>query len=374
LRNDCEFVGFLSPDSHRRADRAALNIRDLIARYGRINNMKVYAFLLAIFGLTRVASAGEATAPDWVKVTERAGWQPRDSQGEVVYNGRLWIFGGWFDSYSGPPRDVWSSANGKDWNRVVENAAWKHSDLGMTVVFDGKMWFMGGWYNGRLPGHSASNAVWWSTDGATWEQAARASAWSPRIAAATVVYKGKMWLLGGTEDYYFGDGRSLKNDVWSSADGKTWVLATDHAGWSPRAYHQAAVLNGKIYLFGGGNYVPNYQAFNDVWSSDDGAHWTKEIESAPWHPRLWFSSVVYRDRIWVLGGWSNNPSKNWDDIWYSKDGRDWKPLKSKVVWKERHEHSAFVFQDKIWVAGGHATPLSSEVWSLDIPDGWFQGK
>jgi hypothetical protein len=48
--------------------------------------------------------------------------------------------------------------------------------------------------------------------------------------------------------------------------------------------------------------------------------------------------------------------------------------KSRVVWKERHEHSAFVFQDKIWVAGGHAKPLSSEVWSLDIPDGWFQGK
>jgi Kelch motif len=336
--------------------------------------MKTHGLLLLIAVLAAVPVAGEEKAPDWIKVTERAGWQPRDSQGELVYKDRLWILGGWFDSFSPPPRDVWSSADGKSWNRITENAGWKHSDLGMSLVFDDKMWFMGGWYNGRLPGHSASNEVWSSTDGATWQQAATRAAWPPRLAAAVVVFKGKMWLLGGTEDYYFGDDRSLKNDVWSSTDGTILSLATDHAGWSPRAYHQAAVLNGRIYIFGGGNYVPAYRAFNDVWSSADGAHWTREIESAPWHTRLWFSSVVYRDRIWILGGWSNNPAINRGDVWYSRNGRDWAPLKSDVIWKERHEHSAFVFQDKIWVAGGHAKPLSSEVWSLDIPQAWFQGR
>ena len=81
-----------------------------------------------------------------------------------------------------------------------------------------------------------------------------------------------MWLLGGTENYYFGDNSSLKNDVWYSEDGKTWTLATADAGWSPRAYHQAAVLNDRIYVFGGGNYVPKYEAYNDVWSSSDGVH------------------------------------------------------------------------------------------------------
>ncbi|MBT4868344.1 MAG: galactose oxidase, partial [Planctomycetaceae bacterium] len=44
--------------------------------------------------------------------------------------------------------------------------------------------------------------------------------------------------------------------------------------------------------------------------------------------------------------------------------------KSPVTWKERHEHSVYVFQDKLWVAGGHARPLSSEVWSLQLPKGW----
>ena len=75
--------------------------------------------------------------------------------------------------------------------------------------------------------------------------------------------------------------------------------------------------------------------------------------------------------MWVLGGWAKEPD-NFGDVWYSRDGRDWTQLRSEVVWEARHEHSALVFQDKIWVAGGHARPLDSEVWSLHIPEGWFE--
>jgi Kelch motif len=266
--------------------------------------------------------------------------------------------------------DVWNSADGKTWQLVNQNAPWKHSDLPMTLVFNDQMWFMGGWFNGRLPGHSASNEVWSSKDGVEWKQVTEHAAWKPRIAAATVAFRGKMWMLGGTQNYYFGDASSLTNDVWSSVDGQTWQLVTDNAAWSPRAYHQAVVLNDRIYLFGGGNYVPEYHANNDVWSSADGVDWKCETDHAPWSPRLWFSAVTHRDHMWVLGGWSNSPSRNWGDVWYSRDGRNWKQLKTASCWKERHEHSAYVFQDKLWIAGGHAQPLSSEVWALELPTDW----
>jgi Kelch motif len=320
------------------------------------------------------AVCAQQAAPDWVKVTDKAGWQQRDSQGEVAYGDQLWILGGWFDSFKPAPRDVWSTADGKNWKRVTAEAPWKHSDLSMSLVFDNRMWMLGGWYNGRMPGHEAGHEVWSSTDGADWEQATATAGWSARLAAATVVFRDKMWILGGTEDYYFGDAKSLKSDVWSSGDGKHWNLETAEAPWAPRAYHQAVALGGKIYVFGGGNYVPTYEAHADVWSSGDGKHWEKVTDKVPWHPRIWFSSVVYRDRMWVLGGWSNNPSRNWGDVWYSRDGKDWKQLESKVIWKERHEHSAYVWRDKIWIAGGHAQPLSSEVWSLEIPADWFAGE
>lgn len=333
------------------------------------NRFLSIAIMLAVVWSSLTTIAQEPSI-GWKRESASAQWQPRDSQGELVFDNKLWIFGGWFNSFEQPPRDVWSSPDGKQWQLVQKAAPWLHSDLPMSISFNNRMWMMGGWYNGRLPGHSASNQVWWSTDGAAWQKATDAAGWSPRIAAALVEFKGKLFLLGGTENYYFGDKSSLKNDVWSSENGADWTLVTGNAGWSPRAYHQAAVLDGKIYVFGGGNYVPEYHAVSDVWCSEDGANWTKLTESAPWHPRLWFSTAIYRDHIWVIGGWSNNPSKNWGDAWYSKDGQKWEQLSTNQTWKERHEHSAFVFQDKLWIAGGHAQPLSNEVWSLQLPKAW----
>lgn len=317
------------------------------------------------------ATASESE-PDWVRETDKADWQARDSQGEVVFRDALWILGGWFDSFSPPPRDVWSSVDGRNWKLVTRQAPWRHSDLPMTLVFKDRMWLLGGWADGRLPTHSASNEVWSSPDGAQWQQAAPHAAWSPRLAAGAVVFKDRMWILGGTENYYFGDLSSLRNDVWSSPDGVNWKQEVEHAPWPPRAYHQAVVFGDRIYLLGGGNYVPEYQAQHDVWSSTDGVHWQQETPQAAWHARLWFSAAVYRDHLWVLGGWSNNPAKNWGDVWYSADGKSWRELTTKTRWKERHEHSAFVWRDKLWIAGGHAQPLSGEVWSLEVSPEWLK--
>jgi hypothetical protein len=329
--------------------------------------------LLLIFKLVLavVVARAQGIKPQWERVTAHAAWQARDSQGELVYKNQLWILGGWFSSQAAPPRDVWSSSNGKDWKLVTATAPWKHSDLPMSMVFKNKMWMMGGWYNGRLPGHSASSEVWSSVNGATWKQETSSAQWSPRAAAAIVEFKEKIWLLGGTENYYFGDHASLKNDVWNSSDGKNWQLVTASAAWAPRAYHQAVVLNGKIFVMGGGNYVPQYEAFHDVWSSEDGVNWQMETAAAPWHPRIWFSSVVYRNRMWILGGWSNNPYKNWSDVWYSHDGKNWTEFMSDSTWKERHELSAYVFNDRIWIAGGMTPPLTNDVWSLYLPKKWF---
>lgn len=324
--------------------------------------MRAACWLFLICVSTAVAQV------DWV-LDGAAAWQARDSQAEWVFKNRMWIGGGWFNSNDAPPRDVWSSNDGKVWSLAAKEAPWIHSDLSMSLAFADKMWIMGGWHNGRLAGHSASNQVWSSNNGVKWEQVAISAGWSPRLAAGLVEHRGRMWMLGGTENYYFGDDTSLKNDVWSSADGKTWKQETAKAAWSPRAHFQAVTLNDKIYTLGGGNYVPSYQAKNDVWSSSDGVNWNCETEAAPWEPRLWFSAAVYRGRMWVLGGWSKERN-NFGDVWHSADGKNWQRLETKTCWKARHEHSVFVFKDMLWVAGGHARPLSSEVWSLSLPRDW----
>ncbi len=107
-----------------------------------------------------------------------------------------------------------------------------------------------------------------------------------------------------------------------------------------------------------------------MWSSRDGVHWTQATDKAPWHARIWFSALVYKNRMWVLGGWSNKPSQNWNDVWYSSDGANWKQLQTEQVWSKRHEHSAYVFDGKIWVVAGNAWPCTNDVWRLELPPDW----
>lgn len=312
----------------------------------------------------------ESATPNWVQVTAHADWHPRDSQGDIVFSDRMWILGGWLDSNSSPPRDVWSSGDGKDWTLATRAAPWRHSDFPMSVNYDGKMWVMGGWHNGRLSDASASNAVWSSKDGTDWKQETPHADWSPRLGSGIVTFNGKIWILGGTEQYYVGDSQSLKNDVWSSPDGIKWTRVTASAPWSPRAFLRAVVLENKLYVMGGGNYSPSYKAYNDVWSSSDGEHWECVTPNAEWCPRIWFSSVVYRNKVWVLGGWSDRPSRNWGDVWYSSDGKHWKQLQTKDCWAARHASATFVYRDAIWVAGGMVWPLTNEVWRLSLPTDW----
>src|SRR5438067_3626429 len=132
--------------------------------------MRGSVVVLSAFLLSPASAGSEPPPPDWVKVTGKAEWQPRDSSGEAVFKDQLWILGGWFDSFSAPPRDVWSSPDGKAWTLVTREAPWKHSDLPMTLVFRDRMWLLGGWFNGRLPGHSAGSEVWSSADGVRWER------------------------------------------------------------------------------------------------------------------------------------------------------------------------------------------------------------
>ena len=157
--------------------------------------------------------------------------------------------------------------------------------------------------------------------------------------------------------------------MWSTADGRNWTCEVELAAWDKRTHAQVTVFDNKLWIMGGGAWQPETIPRNDVWCSADGVTWEQVTHAAPWMARMWFSLVVYRGHLWVLGGW-NREDGNFGDVWYSSNGADWTQMTADVIWTKRHEHSAYVFDDKIWVAGGHAKPLNSEVWSLHLPVGW----
>jgi hypothetical protein len=126
----------------------------------------------------------------------------------------------------------------------------------------------------------------------------------------------------------------------------------------------SVVFKGRMWVLGGGTYdtpgVPQRKFYNDVWSSADGVRWTRHLEQAPWEPRQYHDVAVFDGRMWVLEGYSQGKG-NRRDVWYSEDGVRWSEL-SDTPWKPRHAASIFVHDDALWVVAGNN--MESDVWKL----------
>ncbi len=222
----------------------------------------------------------------WPSLGLATGWTDRYNHSALTFNNKIWVMGGF--SSSGNKNDVYYSTDGVNYTQATAAAGWSARNMFTAVVYDGKMWVMGGNDGAR------KNDVWYSTDGVTWTQATASAGWSIRDALTSFVYDGKMWIAGGYP---------YKNDVWYSTNGVNWTQATAAAGWSARNYIFSGIYNNKIWIMGGSsdNY-PGGVHLNDIWSSTDGATWTQVISSAAWSVRSDGESLVFNNKLWVIGG------------------------------------------------------------------------
>ena len=292
-------------------------------------------------------------------------WQGRCWFGAEVFNDEMWIMGGITD----PSHIViecaltaWSSAEGSTWveranTRTIafgENAlvydgklwsfpmvgnasystdgqVWTEFDsplnsifvLGRSAaVFDESMWLIGGIYvdfGGEGPSDVCLQRCYVSTDGSTWEQ--RPVPWCGRYGCVSLVFNGKLWLLGGGFDGSTLYRPVVGSDIWYTSDGSTWQQATEGAPWPARTYAAGVVADGKMWILGGEG--ADGGPLNDVWSSPDGVNWTEVSSSAQWPPRYGHKALVYNNRLWVMGGTAGELSGSgpqiatYNDVWYS---------------------------------------------------------
>jgi len=300
-------------------------------------------------GSYRITVIRPPPTPLWARVREHCPWASRDSAGEAVFGGRMWILGGWTPEFF---TDVWSSVDGRRWVHLAEIPSTVGIDLPLTFVHDGKLWV------------TCGAELWSTSDGSDWQLVTATTPWAGRIGMGGTVFRERMWVLGGrSRDRLF-------NDVWSSKDGVDWVLEDADAAWSKREPAGMVVAYAdKIWLLGGGvsHYHP-FIAHSDVWASEDGRQWAEILAAAPWRARIWGSAVVHLNRLWVLGGFRSEPRKeDLTDIWYSSDGLSWRQFRSATTWPARHEPSVLAFDGKLWVMGGAADGIRNDVWCLDVP-------
>lgn len=327
--------------------------------------------------LFSIIPSQEVKSYKWTKVTTEGPFAGRDGAGALTYKGKMYLLGGWNpgDKVHFPRicnNEVWSSVNGKDWTLEKPNtyldktfdpaSDWEGRHTAGYVIFKDKMWIVGGDGNQGYMIHD----TWNSSDGKKWTRVSgkETPPWAPRILHYTVAFKDWIWVMGGqTLPQFAPADQHYYSDVWRTKDGVKWEQVTPKAPWHHRGQiGHSAVFKGRIWILGGGTYdtptQPQRLFFHDVWSSEDGVNWECHVENAPWEPRQYHDVAVWDDKLWVLEGYYKANRK---DCWYSADGVNWYEVPN-TPWPERHAASPFVHDGSLWmVVGNNMTP---DVWRL----------
>ncbi len=248
------------------------------------------------------------------------------------------------------------------WEQVTLKAAFAGRDGAGAVVFKDRMWLLGGWNPGdkvHFP-TICNSEVWSSADGKEWLLALLQAPWEGRHTAGYVVHQGRMWIVGGDANQ-----RHYQNDVWHSADGVQWARVHDAVPWGPRVLHHTVAHGGRIWVMGGqtlpqfGGALKEERFYNDVWSSADGRQWERVLDRAPWSPRgMIGGAAVHQGRIWLLGGGTYDtpaqPKRQFfSEVWSTADGKDWTRHVEFAPWAPRQYHDVAVFDGRLWVTQGY---------------------
>lgn len=330
---------------------------------------------------TVTSTSNYTVAMRWIRSTTQATnkvgaeYLGRWRHESVVFDNKMWIIAGNRNCVACASNDIWSSTDGVTWTEVFANNSYaddSHSNPASpttrfrqitefaSLVFNNKIWWSGGYNYG-----TRRNDVWSSTDGSNWLRThahvccgGNPSTASPdgrfgrRAQHRMVTFNGKMWVVGGHNDGIGG----RYTDVWSSTDGSTWTQETANAGWGDRSYFGLAVFNNKLWLTGGvtGSDCCGLTNKNDVWSSADGVTWTQEVAAAPWSARHSHTSLVFNNKLWIIGG-----TVGGDEVWSSPNGVTWtKETLATPSFGARNAHTSLVYNNRLWIIGGS----SPDVW------------
>lgn len=327
-----------------------------------------------VAGVQRSYSNKVWTTTNGSNWTERSpfGFSPRLMAKVIRFNGYLWSIGG-SRMDSGTTNEIWRTADGINWTQVTPDApVFSERDSHELVVFNDRLWVIGGrdFFDGSNGLASLKNDVWSSADGVAW-QSHGAADFSPRANFATAVFNDRLWIIGG------GAGSGGVNDVWSSADGETWRRESEGAAFSPRWGHSVLAFDGALWLIGGGTGALGAATGSDeIWRSTNGFNWTPVSSGARFAPRMQHAAVVHAGRMYVVGGASSESlygAAHYGDVWSSDDGVTWDEVPADATFPERKMHSLVSHGAHLYVIGGYEIGRHHDVWRSSDGEHWRVG-
>jgi len=147
--------------------------------------------------------------------------------------------------------------------------------------------------------------------------------------------------------------------------------------WSARYSASSVVYDNKMWVIGGGtDHFGEERYLNDIWCSENGISWTCVSPNADWVPRYGASIVVYDNKMWIMGGerYGDGYQTFLNDVWYSEDGVLWTCATNNANWSERSGASAVTYNDKMWImcGSGYDFPGMCDVWYSIDGIHWFE--
>ena len=277
--------------------------------YPTVLDGKIYVaggILGAAPGYTDLFEAYDAQADRWTRLASLP--EGRHHIALAAAGGRIYGIGGFSGAIPDwrahasvfvydPQADRWSSGPALPQARAE----------GVVAAIGDNIYFIGG----RVPTSAEARHISEHADTARsevldvrsgqWKRIADAP--STRNSAAGAVIGGKIYVVGGRQMVKGDDGRARPVNV---AALEVYDPATDR--WETRAPMPlaqgglaAAAHDGKLYVFGGEQFVPHAKVFHESWVYDPARDRWSALPAMP-TPRHGHGAAVVGDRVYLMGG------------------------------------------------------------------------
>lgn len=300
----------------------------------------------------RDASSGEGDLTQHYNVAARESlrWssgpsmpQKREEGASAVLNGRLYVFGGFYDwTFNATGRvDAFNPATNSWQQRAWMPEAITHAP---AIVINGEAWIFGG-YVGKDPGPSTKKVYIYNPNSNSWRRGPDMP--FSRGAAAAARVGDKVYVFGGRDLSRTYDVRqTFEYNIKSGA----WSIKADMP--NPRNHIAGAAVNGKVYAIGGQHgeardavnqrSVHRYDPSSNTWTS---------VASLPFAVSHNFASTFeYQGRIIMVGGETSHNVATSKVLLYEPWRNAWRSLTGLP--EERRASQAGIINGKLYVAGG----------------------
>lgn len=320
--------------------------------------LKTIIFILVFFASASAALACHANSARyvWSNVTGKAAFPQSYGFPVFVVKGKMYAF---------HSEGVWTSADGANWQKTDLPSIRSEANETRYIQFNDAVYALGQNKGNYLDGIKFGSTIRRTIDFKKWQTVAEKSELPDRVFYGSIVFGGKIWLMGGY------DGKNYHNDIWNSKDGVHWKRVAEHAAWSPRNVSVVEFRN-RLWIFGGGvidgDRVINPNSSKEVWSSADGVNWTQV--SMKTERGIGGTPIVFDDKLWFVG--ANRNDGDFDNaVLVSENGATWQP--QSAPWTPRGAVAVWIWNDKLFMTGGkysymkNGEPIfvySNDVWSM----------